>query len=225
MCIRDSFESLLWIWTLCICVFFSLPKSKIVGYILPVLPPLACLGSLAWEKWFARGKSEAVFNVMLIASLLLSGGLNWQAGKYSLKHSSQDIALVLSCAMGPKDLVYVTDGYPYDLPFYAQLKTPIFVAIDWEQARIDKIDNWSRELYEGANFDEKAGQVLVPISAIENPLKGSWLVVPHDTNLSQLSPSWSVYSKGQAWQLLRAQDSSLESPPATQDESLKRCNP
>ena len=219
------FESLLWIWTLCICIFFSLPKSKIVGYILPVLPPLACLGALAWEKWLVRGKSEAVFNLMLIASLMLSGGLNWQAGKYSLKHSSRDIALVLSCAMAPKDLVYVAEGYPYDLPFYAQLKAPIFVAIDWDQARKDKIDNWSRELYEGANFDEKAGQVLVPISAIENPQKGSWLAVPRNANLSLLSPSWSIYSKGQAWQLLRAQDSSLESPPATQDESLKRCNP
>lgn len=223
------FESLLWIWTLCICVFFSLPQSKIVGYILPVLPPLACLGALAWEKWLAKGKSVALFNVMLVTSLVISGVLNWQAGIYSLKRSSKDIAMVLACAIAPNERVYVTNGYPYDLPFYAQLRHPIYVAIDWQQARIEQIDNWTRELYEGANFDQTAAQVLVPASDLENPVKGSWLAVPSDVNLKTLSPSWSIYSKGQAWVLLRAQDSndprlSLESPPSTQDKSLKRCD-
>lgn len=219
------FENLIWIWTLCICVFFSIPQSKIVGYALPVLPPLACAGAMAWERWLARKKSAVWFKVLLVSSLVLSGVLNWQAGGYSLKHSSKDIALVLACAIAPNEPVYVTNGYPYDLPFYAQLRDPIFVAIDWEKARIDKIDNWSRELYEGANFDKKAGQVLVPESAIDSPELGSWLVVPHDMNLKLLSPTWSVYATGKAWALLRAQGSGLESPPAAQGERLKRCHP
>lgn len=223
------FESLLWIWTLCISLFFSLPQSKIVGYILPVLPPLACLLALAWEKWLVRGQSAAWFKVMLLVSLVISGVLNWQAGIYSEKRSSKDIALVLACAIEPKDRVYVTHGYPYDLPFYAQLSAPIFVAINWQQARIEQIDNWTRELYEGANFDQTAGQVLVQESAIDDPVQGSWLVAPNDIQLQSLSANWSVYSRGKAWVLLRArstsvQDSSLESPPTAQGKSLKRCN-
>lgn len=217
------YESLLWIWALCISVFFSFPKSKIVGYILPVLPPLACLAALAWGKWAVRGRSPLIFTGLLIASLGLSVTLNWQAGKYSLKHSSKDIAMTLSCALNPADRVFVTDDYPYDLPFYAQLKNPMYVAIDWDQARIDQSDNWRRELYEGANFDAKAGEVLVPFSAIDNPPAGSWLVVPLGFNVSQLHPSWTQYAKGNAWVLLRAHNLTLESPPTTQDESLKRC--
>jgi hypothetical protein len=220
---EHQFVSLLWIWTLSICIFFSLPKSKIVGYVLPVLPALACLGALAWQKLRVRGRSVAIFYALVLASLGLSAVLNWQAGKYSLKHSSQDIALVLGCAIAPQDRVYVTDGYPYDLPFYAQLQKPLFVAIDWDQARLDQIDNWSRELYEGANFDATAGQVLVPVSVLEHPANGSWLVVPHDANVSLWRHSWSVYAKGQAWWLLRAKPSTLESPPAAQDEGLNRC--
>jgi 4-amino-4-deoxy-L-arabinose transferase-like glycosyltransferase len=223
------FESLLWIWTLCICVFFSLPQSKIVGYILPVLPPLACLGALAYERWLDRGRSAALFNGMLVTSLVISGVLNWQAGIYSLNRSSKDVALVLACAIEPKDRVFVTHGYPYDLPFYAQLSAPMFVAINWQQARMDQIDNWTRELYEGANFDQAAGQVLVPESALENPAEGSWLVAPRNVQLQTLSPAWSLYSNGKAWTLYRAhapntQNSALESPPAAQGKSLKRCD-
>lgn len=219
------FVSLLWVWTLCIGLFFSLPKSKIVGYILPVLPPMACLGALAWQKCLSRGRSLGLFNAMLVTSLALSAVLNWQAGKYSLKHSSQDIAQVLACAMDSQDRVYVSGGYPYDLPFYAQLQKPVYVAIDWGQARVDHIDNWSRELYEGVHFDEQAGQVLVPVAAIQHPSTPSWLVVPHDSDIHALTDAWTVYAQGKAWLLLRAKSSALESPPTAQDESLNRCQP
>lgn len=220
------FESLLWVWTLSICIFFTLPKSKIVGYILPVLPPLACLGALAWQKCKFKGRSEHIFTALLLCSLGLSGVLNWQAGKYSLKHSSQDVAEVLRCAVSDEDKVFVSGGYPYDLPFYAQLQKPVWVAIDWEEARREQIDNWSRELYEGANFDAQAGQVLVPLTALTHPDPASWLVVPNDADLGAVSVQWSVFAKGQAWQLLRAQPpmrSNLESPPTAQDERLNRC--
>jgi 4-amino-4-deoxy-L-arabinose transferase-like glycosyltransferase len=219
----QHFESLLWIWTLSIGIFFTLPKSKIVGYILPVLPPLACLGALAWQKCVAQGRSVHIFTALLASSLCLSGVLNWQAGKYSLKHTSQDVAQFLRCAVSPDDTVFVSGGYPYDLPFYAQLQKPVWVAIDWDEARRDQIDNWSRELYEGANFELSAAKVLVPLSVLEHPSRGSWLVVPNDTDLMLLSSQWSVFAKGQAWQLLRAKPSAPESPPTAQDERLNRC--
>ena len=40
---HPSIVSLLWLWLLVVLVFFSIPASKLVGYVLPALPPLAAL--------------------------------------------------------------------------------------------------------------------------------------------------------------------------------------
>lgn len=43
-------EVFLWIWFLLPFLFFSESNSKLAGYILPVLPPLAILVSMEWER-------------------------------------------------------------------------------------------------------------------------------------------------------------------------------
>ncbi len=48
---RDaSVRRLMWIWLMLILAFFSIPQSKLVGYILPVLPPLAFLFAECFQR-------------------------------------------------------------------------------------------------------------------------------------------------------------------------------
>jgi 4-amino-4-deoxy-L-arabinose transferase-like glycosyltransferase len=44
-----------WVWG--IVGFFSIPSSKIIGYVLPVIPPMAVLSALGWERMMG-GRSE-----------------------------------------------------------------------------------------------------------------------------------------------------------------------
>src|SRR5262249_32249454 len=56
---RDSTKALLVIWSLFIFLFFSVSQSKLVGYILPVLPALALLcGNLLDENLDAPGMPQ-----------------------------------------------------------------------------------------------------------------------------------------------------------------------
>ncbi|RPI23486.1 MAG: glycosyltransferase family 39 protein [Acidobacteria bacterium] len=76
-------EAFLWIWFLVPFVFFSSSNSKLAGYILPALPPLAGLVALEWERllngdvlasrWFKR-ELVLLFVLGLLVCLTLAIG-------------------------------------------------------------------------------------------------------------------------------------------------------
>ncbi|PUE33558.1 hypothetical protein B9Z52_08285 [Limnohabitans sp. Jir72] len=222
--VSNRWSSLLWIWLLVITAFFSLPKSKIVGYIFTVLPPVACLAAMTWQRWTETGRVNARwFTVLLLASLGLSIGANWAAGRHSLKRSSHDVAHVLQCHLDPAERVYAVGAYPYDLPFYAQLTQALIVLEDWDEARKSSGDNWRRELFEAGDFDLKAAKNLQPISALLDPAENSWLVTPNDFDSQSLPTGWSRNFKGLAWTLWQFNRSAAKGPPTTQDKRLPGC--
>lgn len=222
-----QWASLLWIWLGVILLFFSLPKSKIVGYILPVLPPAACLVARTWHDWRASEPLKTrVFGALLIASLVLSGVANHVAGQHTLrKHSSRDVALLLGCALQPDERVYALGAYPYDLPFYAQLRQPVLMVEDWPTVRRTSGDNWRRELFEAGDFEPAvASTVLLQPSVLTPAPAGAWLVTPRDHAPQSLQGAWQSAYQGQAWTLwIAAKASAPESPPAAQQERLARC--
>ncbi|MDR2851538.1 MAG: glycosyltransferase family 39 protein [Burkholderiaceae bacterium] len=55
---RQPLRLLMAIWLLLILVFFSIPQSKLVGYILPAVPPLAFLAADAAQMVCARAKAR-----------------------------------------------------------------------------------------------------------------------------------------------------------------------
>lgn len=60
-------EVFLWIWTAIPILFFSLSESKLPGYILPVLPPLAVFVALEWDRWLTGEVSmERSFRIVWI---------------------------------------------------------------------------------------------------------------------------------------------------------------
>ena len=219
-------SSLLWIWLVVILLFFSLPKSKIVGYILPVLPPVAALLARTWNDWQTRARLKARgFAVLLTTSLVLACVANWAAGRYSLQQSSRDVALLLRCAMQADEPVYTAASYPYDLPFYARLQRPLIVLENWADARHNSGDNWRRELFEAADFEPATGHALLQTpQALGTAPAGAWLVAPRNFTVPELSGRWQNVYQGRVWALWLATEPSAPKGPATpQQERLARC--
>ena len=217
--------SLLWIWLGVLVLFFSLPKSKIVGYIFVVLPPTAAILARTWGDWRAgnRFKSRA-FGVLLLISLGLACAANWVAGQHTLKkHSSRDVAQLLGCALQADEPVYAAGAYPYDLPFYARLPHAVITVEDWPEARRNSGDNWRRELFEAADFEPETGRALLQMpSALAQAPANAWLLTPGDAVPYGQQAQWRKVHQGRVWSLwLRA--SAPESPPAPQQERLARC--
>ena len=216
---------LCWSWVLAILVFFSIPNSKLVGYILPVLPPLALLAALGWDRimglrasagrWFA---GLCVLNIGIALTLMLV------VGRVTQSTRAQDVAQVLACAAAPEDTIYVVGGYPYDLPFYIQNRKPLVVLGDWPQWRRTAGDGWERELFEGADFDPLAGQALQPMQVLLQPAgQGQrWLVLRHNRGTPPLPLFWTRQYQGFGWDLYR-DGSAPEGPEAAQHKGLPGC--
>ena len=218
----SPWQALLWVWLLAILVFFSLPRSKLVGYILPVIPPLTLLAAQFWEERFAsKSKAPLVFGLLCALNLALGITFNHVAGQHSLKKSSRDVAHTLACRMGQDDTVIVAGGYPYDLPFEANLKHPVVVVSDWPQARRSAGDNWQREMFEGADFDPQAAQVLQGREVLtQDQPRGHWLVTSRDTSALGDLGRWQKVFEGRAWTLWQAAGSAGKGPEAAEDKGL-----
>jgi 4-amino-4-deoxy-L-arabinose transferase-like glycosyltransferase len=164
----------LWLWWVAaIVLFFSLPHSKLVGYVLPALPAWAAL--LAWAAAPSRRWPIAA----ALAALLCLGTvteLAWQGRK-----SSRDVALLLARLAQPGDVVVFVEGSFYDVPIYAALTHPPLTASDWSNAALLRADSWRKELADGARFDPAQGRErLWPLARLgELACRGvpSWYLV------------------------------------------------
>ena len=230
--VQRHWMALCWIWVVAILAFFSIPHSKLIGYALPVMPPLAVLAALWWQQHMvSRAWGGRVFVSLVGLCLVTALAVQVVAARYTLRHSSADVAAWLACQVAPTDVVAAVDEYPYDLPFYAQLTQPIEVLQDWDSERQTAGDNWRRELFEGADFDAEAARVLQPLSRLEalQQQAGAWVLAPNDSarvNLQRHS-GFDLVLGGQAWSLYRskaaASRAAPESPQTAEHKGLGRC--
>lgn len=219
--------ALWWTWLLAIVVFFSIPSSKLVGYMLPVMPALAALAALGWNAAFVNSaRKRQAFALVCGLCLLGAVGVNVAAGRYTRKQSTDDIARVFACQASTTDTVYAVGEYPYDFPFYTGMTQPMVVVGDWEQVRENPGDDWRSELYDGTAFEPDAGQVLQPPSALAKAATeaGSWVVAPNSVKVD----GFARVLRGQAWSLYRsgvaAQDGlAAESPKPAEHKGLPGC--
>jgi len=227
-----AWVALCWIWVLAILAFFSIPNSKLIGYALPVMPPLAVLAALWWQQHMAsRAWGARVFASLVGVCLVTALAAQVVASRYTLRHSSADVAQLLACHVAPRDVVAAVDEYPYDLPFYAQLTQPIEVLQDWDTERRTAGDNWRRELFEGADFDVQAARVLQPLSRLEvlQQQPSAWVLAPNGSNVMNLQRhnGFDLVLGGQAWSLYRSKlagsGTATEGPQATEHKGLGRC--
>ena len=219
--------SLCWIWLVAIIGFFSIPNSKIIGYALPVMPALALLAALGWDRaWGQRRFASTLFVALCVMNLALAVTLNRVAAGYTEKQSTQDVAAVLACQASQNDTVYVVTDFPHDLLFYTQSVQAMVVVQDWAALRQSAGDNWRRELFEGADFDRDAAAVLqtAQVLAAAAAQPGNWLLEPRGAAPSQALSGWNQVVEGAGWTLFEsAAGSAAESPKPAQQKGLPGC--
>jgi len=225
--ISTKWLALAWIGEGAIVLFFSIPHSKIVGYVLPVVPALALLSAVGWEQVMGQRRHEQRwFAALVLLNVGLAVAANVAAARLTAQHSSQDIAVSLACQARADDTVYALGEYPYDLPFYAGLNQPVVVVQDWPTLRQSAGDNWRRELFEGADFDSTAARVLQTPAVLPQAaaVAGHWLVTPNRPppgTPDPLASGWLPVQHGQAWSLYR---SAPKGPETAQDKGLSGCD-
>ncbi len=231
---QSPWLALCWIWVLSILGFFSIPNSKLVGYALPVIPPLAALAALWWQRHLtSRAWAAWLFGALSLLGIGVATYANHYAGQFTLERSTQGVAQALKCQAGEEDVVAVVDDFPYDVMFYAQRKRPMEVIQDWEREQQEAGDDWRRELLDGVDFDQRAGVVLQPMSRLAE--------LKHDAHAWVLAPRWQkafrveTYTgfveayKDDAWILYRgnpppvASGRAPKSPEAAEQKSLRGC--
>lgn len=236
MGIDATWWRLCWVWVLAILVFFSVPNSKLVGYILPVVPPLALLAALGWQRSMAhRPYAARAFVGIGVVNVGMALGLMLKVGDVTRASRTQDIAAVLACIAGPTDTIYVSDAYPYDLPFYAQTTQPLVVLENWPMLRQQVGDGWQRELFEGADFDAKAAQALQPLAVLSQvaATPGHWFVTRKGNRMTHNLVGWTLHHEGAGWAIYRSggptqsslatQNSATKSPEPAEYKSLAGC--
>ncbi len=174
-----------WVWVVVVVAFFSIPKSKLVGYILPAVPPLALLATLCL---MTRSKSRDTPG----RGWLVASGIGIAASLATVLTatfihlpSSRGIAQTLKTRVQGDSPVVMLGRFDFDTPLYAQLQRPMWVVDQWnDEARMRARDNWRKELADAAAFDRRhAEQVLITPDALPARLcaaPASWLVSARD---------------------------------------------
>ena len=131
-------------WVLAVLLFFSLPRSKLVGYVLPALAPWAALLGGA----VARGRGwRILLPLAALACLGLVAGVAWKGPA-----TDRDIGLALGQRLQAGErVVFVGEAF-FDVPFYARMQAPPVVLLDWHDPSIPNQDNWRKELWDAARF-------------------------------------------------------------------------
>jgi 4-amino-4-deoxy-L-arabinose transferase-like glycosyltransferase len=173
---------LMGLWVVMVVLFFSLPKSKLLGYVMPAVPPLAALmadGFLQLEAAWPRSKrlwaaSAAVTCVVSLGTVI---GLAIRT-----PNSLRDLATALGTQRVPDEPVFMLAPYHYDVPFYARLDRPPRVVDDWRLGTGPQRDNWHKELADASQFAAaQEAQVLIMPSALAGAVcraPVSWVIGP-----------------------------------------------
>ena len=154
---------LLW-WAVVVLGFFSLPASKLVGYIMPALAPVAALLALpfidrlglAQRWWRATLAGAALFCVAVVAALAVAA-----------PKSGRDVGLALRGMVTPGDVVVLVEQSFNDVVFEARLTQVPLVATDWDDPDVRLRDSWRKELADTVRFDaRRVHAVMQPVDRL-----------------------------------------------------------
>jgi len=151
-------------WIGFILLFFSIPVSKPLGYIMPVLPALATLIGLLMmqacqDPVFKRYSLWLTLGVAMVACVIAMVAVIQHAKKVA----SYQLAMQVQSLTQPGDQLVMLGKYQFDLPFYLHLSTPAWIVADWQAAAKEALDDsWEKELLEATRFNPQmaAGNLL-----------------------------------------------------------------
>ncbi|GAA4330466.1 glycosyltransferase family 39 protein [Variovorax defluvii] len=173
----SELDWLMGIWGVAILVFFSLPRSKLIGYVLPALPPLAYLiakAAMVVAQHGGRWRRALRWTSALAAGACIAG-LAWLAMQPG--PVGHRLRLPPGEAVGASDQVIMLGAYDYELPFYWRLARPVLVLADWSPEAVLRHDDWRKELFEAGRFDPaRSKALLIDLTHVRDAL-----CVPHAT--------------------------------------------
>jgi 4-amino-4-deoxy-L-arabinose transferase-like glycosyltransferase len=158
---RGDVRRLMWVWLAAITVFFTLPQSKLVGYIFPVLPALAWLAADAAQALVERApryRSLWRFSGGLAAAACIAAAMG---AALVVAYPQRDIGRVLRAKVAPGDQVVYVGDYYFALEFYGQLRSPIVVVANWDSDQARR-DNWRKELLDASKFAANSASLIAP---------------------------------------------------------------
>ncbi|MFM9928301.1 hypothetical protein VLK31_35400 [Variovorax sp. H27-G14] len=175
------------IWFAVVVVFFSLPRSKLIGYVLPSLAPLAyliarrlCAGRHA-EQLGGRVRATAAVAAVLCIAVV---GVIVAMGP----PPAARLRLPAGLTVAPDDQVLMLDDYSYEIPFYWKLRQPVRIMSDWQAGDVNGRDDWRKEIADAARFDPvRAAGTLVErtqVAAVLCQPRTTWLIGPSNAQLA-----------------------------------------
>ncbi len=204
---RDATLGLYAWWIVAVVGFFSIPSSKLVGYVLPALAPWCGLLALGAGTGVVARRGRGWPWVMAGAAalcVLIVFAVAWKAPQ-----SNRALAIELAGRLAPGDKVVMVDAYFYDVPFYARLAEPVVIASDWADPALPLHDNWRKEVFDAGRFDPVlAKQLLQPLNrldALTCHAHATWFIVaPADAaRVAAITSATRVFAapRAELWQV------------------------
>jgi hypothetical protein len=170
-------RSLFWFWIVVITLFFSIPTSKLIGYAIPVMPPLAALITEGFVQGTKLGWRSKFALVVVAAGLCLAALV---AISRAENVSSKVLAQAYQKNAASTEPLVFLQTYRFDFSFYARLLQPSIVIDKWDEPIVK--DSWPKEMADAARFRPTVGEkVLVKMSDMRKILCASpvtWAVSP-----------------------------------------------
>lgn len=162
---QRSLDRYMGVWLLAVLAFFSMPSSKIVGYVLPALPPLAYLIARLWHTTGAGGRPNGVrlesrLTVTIAVASALCAALSIGLGILGVPQKARWDRLA-TLPVQPGDRIMMLGQLYYGVPFYMHTDQIPWVVDDWQAAKASKSDNWRKELLDSAEFSPVAARQLL----------------------------------------------------------------
>lgn len=176
--LRGETRVLMVVWIAIVALFFSLPESKLLGYILPAMPPIALLAADGFAEP-AGTRARWGWSVATIAGMGLSTVVVVALTLHPVESSRELAAALRSHSVGDEP-VFMLGRYYFDLPVYGHLQRPVGVIDLWTDPEIERHDNWRKELAEAGHFaPARADRVLLTPERLPGALCAapvSWVI-------------------------------------------------
>lgn len=171
-------------WLAVIVVFFSIPRSKLVGYVLPGLPPLACLVATLLAHADAAMRVPKAIRWTALGAAVLCVGSVVAVARFATPPGAR-LRLPPGTAIADRDRVVMLDTYYYEIPLYWKLQDPVTVVGPWQASQRSPRDDWRKEFSDAARFDPVRAQAVLPEESalptlLCQPTRTTWLIARID---------------------------------------------
>lgn len=154
-------------WFVVVLVFFSIPNSKLAGYVLPCSAPIAYFVADVFARRIQAPSGARPCRALSVCALI--GAVVCVTAvvliSFAGRPSAKPLATQLNGRVQAQDQVVMLGRIYYDLGFYLRSTRPAWIVADWNAADIQQTDNWRKELYDAAPFAPETAKGLLVLPA------------------------------------------------------------